>query len=306
VLPFFTPEAPSPRARIRDRASGALVEEPVYREAELRWAYEDAFGRVAFDVLGNNWLFCAFEGLKADLPTSVDRIPAFVEAFGVDMDEAERPIGTYASFNDFFTRRLRPHARPVDPAPGALVSPGDGRLLVFPALAAGARLPIKGARSTLADLLGSAAEAKPFLGGSAAILRLAPQDYHRFHFPARGTAGPARLIPGRYHALDPLALAREPDLHCRNKRAVTVLHTPEFGRIAMVEVGAIAVGTIVQTYRPGRVQRGQEKGYFAYGGSTVVLLFEPEALGFDADLVEDAAAGIEVRVKQGARIALAR
>lgn len=290
---------------IRDRRSGEFVDEPTHREADLRWSYEDPVGRIVFDRLINGWLYSAVHGLRQELPSSRAAIPRFVETFGIDMGEAERPIEAYRSFNDFFTRRLKPEARPIDPDPDVLVSSGDGKLTVYPTLADGVRLPIKGSRLPIAALLGSDAEASSFVGGAALILRLSPQNYHRFHFPADGTASPTRLFKGRYHSVNPIALAQVPDLYCHNKRTVTLLETPAFGRIALIEVGAITVGTIVQTHRPGPVTRGQEKGYFAYGGSTMVALFEPTMLVFDDDLVADSAAGIEVRVRMGERIARA-
>jgi phosphatidylserine decarboxylase len=307
-----TPMASSPEASIstslppiRDRRSRELVDEPTHREADLRWSYEDPVGRVIFDKLINGWLYSAVHGLRQELPGSRAEIPRFVETFGIDMREAERPIEAYRSFNDFFTRRLKPDARPIDADPDVLVSSGDGKLTVYPTLADGVRLPIKGARLPLSALLGSEADASSFLGGAALILRLSPQNYHRFHFPADGTASPTRLFKGRYHSVNPIALAQVPDLYCHNKRTVTFLETPVFGRMALIEVGAITVGRIVQTHSPGPVAKGQEKGYFAYGGSTMVALFEPGALAFDDDLVADSAAGIEVRVRMGERIARA-
>lgn len=297
-------ETPS-RPRVRDRRTGAFLDEPTFREADLRWSYEDPVGRVVFDTLLNGWLYSALHGLKMDSPFSRQAIGPFIETFGIDMTEAERPVESYRNFNDFFTRRLKPAARPIDPDPAALVSPGDGKLTVYPTLADGVRLPIKGARLPIASLLDSEADAAPYHGGAALIVRISPQNYHRAHFPTDGTAGPTRRVRGRYHSVNPIALAQVPDLYCLNKRAITPLDTAGFGRVTLVEVGAITVGRIIQTHAPGPVAKGQEKAYFAYGGSTLVALFEPNALAFDDDLVADSAAGIEVQVRMGERIASA-
>ena len=299
-----TPTASAP-VRHRDRRTGAIVEEPIFAESTLRWFYEHPIGRVVFDRLVNTKAFCDLYGGRMDAPGSRKRIAPFVEAFAIDMAEAERPLGAYASFNDFFFRTLKPGARAWPEAPEALGSPGDGKLLVYPRLDADARMPIKGTACSPAALLGSDAEAAPYAGGAAFVLRLAPPDYHRFHFVDDGTAQATREIPGRYDSVNPIALAVVPDLFCRNKRAVTTIDTANFGRMAYVEVGAITIGTIVQTYAPGPVARGQEKGYFRYGGSTIVALFEPGRVAFDADLAADAAAGLEVRVRAGERIGLA-
>jgi phosphatidylserine decarboxylase len=279
-----------------------VVEEPIFAEATLRWFYEHPLGRVVFATLVNRKAVCDLYGRRMDHPRSRARIAPFVEGFAIDMTEAERPVADYRSFNDFFHRTLKPGARtwPADPA--SLGSPGDGKLLVYPKLDLDVRLPIKGTACSPAALLASEAEAATYAGGSAFVLRLAPPDYHRFHFPDGGVAGPAREIPGGYDSVNPIALARVPDLFCRNKRAVTTIETDRFGRMAYLEVGAITIGAIVQTYAPGRVERGQEKGYFRYGGSTIVALFPPGAVEFDPDLVADAAVGLEVRVRAGEAI----
>ena len=285
--------------RHRDRRTGAIVEEPIFAESTLRWFYEHPVGRLVFDLLINRKLFCDLYGARMDHPRSRARIAPFVAGFGIDMAEAERPLEAYASFNDFFFRTLKPGARPYPADPAALGSPGDGKLLVYPCLEPDARLPIKGTACSPAALLASEEEAAAFAGGSAFVLRLAPPDYHRFHFVDDGTATATRKVPGRYDSVNPIALARVPDLFCRNKRAVTTIETAHFGRMAYVEVGAITIGTIVQTFAPGPVARGQEKGYFRYGGSTIVALFAPDQVAFDADLVADSASGLEVRVRAG-------
>jgi phosphatidylserine decarboxylase len=300
MTPSSTPTAP---VRHRDRRTGEVVDEPVFAEDTLRWLYEDKLGQLVFRHLLNNRLFCTLYGMRMDAPWSRRLIAPFIARFAIDMAEAERPAEAYRHFNDFFTRRLKPGARSWPVEPGRLGSPGDGKLLVYPQLASDTRLPIKGTACSPAALLASEQEAAAFAGGAAMVLRLAPPDYHRFHFPDGGTVGETRDVPGGYDSVNPIALARVPDVFCRNKRAVTYLDSDHFGRVAVVEVGAITIGAIVQTCRPGRVTRGDEKGLFRYGGSTVVLLFEPGRVHFDPDLVAESAAGLEVRVQAGEGIA---
>lgn len=285
--------------RHRDRRTGAIVEEPIFAESTLRWFYEHPLGRAVFDTVINRKWFCDLYGRRMDHPRSRARIAPFVAGFGIDLGEAERPLEAYTSFNDFFYRTLKPGARPYPSEPQVLGSPGDGKLLVYPRLELDTRLPIKGTACSPAALLASEAEAAAYAGGAAFVLRLAPPDYHRFHFVDDGLAEPTREVPGRYDSVNPIALARVPDLFCRNKRAVTPIETAHFGRMAYVEVGAITIGTIIQTFTPGQVARGQEKGYFRYGGSTIVVLFGPGRVAFDEDLVADAANGLEVRVRAG-------
>lgn len=286
---------------IRDRRSGRTFAERVFSEAELRFLYGPPLGRLVERVLVSAAPVSALYGLLQRAPWSRRRIRGFVERLGIDPSEAERPLEAYPTLDAFFTRRLRAGARPVDPTPGHLVSPADGRVLVYPEVDPGAALTVKGSRVTLPQLVGDAALARRYAGGAAAIVRLAPADYHRFHFPLDGRATPWRAVGRRLHSVHPIALAAAaPSL--RNKRAVSALEAPGWGAVLTVEVGAMLVGTIVQTYRPGPVARGQEKGYFRFGGSTTVLLLEPGRVRWDDDLVASSRDGVETLVTMGSRI----
>lgn len=162
-------------------------------------------------------------------------------------------------------------------------------------------LPVKGSQISLPELLGDAELAERFQGGVAVIIRLAPADYHRFHFCDDGVASPWRPIAGRLHSVHPIALAAGAPSF-RNRRCVTRLASRHFGELVSVEVGALCVGTIEQTFLPGPVVRGQEKGMFHFGGSTVVLLAEPGRVELDRDLVESSLQGVETLVRLGERM----
>ena len=286
----------------RDRGTGEMVRESVLCEPLLRWVYARPAAVGAVGLVLNRAVLCRMYGKLQDLWVSRRKIAGFVEEHGIRADEAELPLEQYRSFNEFFTRRLKAGSRPFVQDPDVLCAPGDGKALVFPVVDRTARLPAKGASFSPDALLASSDGAKRFLGGSALVLRLAPYDYHRFHFPDSGEAGTALAVRGEYHVVNPIALAGVPELLCRNKRAVTAFTSDHFGRIAYVEIGAFTVASIVQTYAAGRVTRGQEKGYFQYGGSTIILLFEPGRVAFDEDLVRDSAGGIEVQVPAGSGI----
>ncbi len=287
--------------RYRDRVSGRQITEP-QSYAFFQWVFQSSVVLGLFHLLLNNSVFCRLYGWLQARHGSRRKISRFVRDYGIDVEEFEVPLDRYPTFNAFFTRRLKPGARPFAPEPDALSCPADGKVLVYQKLLEGARIPVKGASVPLQRLLNSDEEARTYLHGSALVVRLAPYDYHRFHFPDSGTAGPARALAGRYFIVNPLGLARVPGVFWRNKRAITRFDSDGFGRIAYVEIGGFAVGSIVETYAPGRVDRGQEKGYFQFGGSTLVLLFEPETVVFDDDLMEDSGRGIEVHVQAGARI----
>jgi phosphatidylserine decarboxylase len=293
---------PPTSVEFRDRASGRLVREPIEGERLMRWLYETPLGFKALHLFVVRPALSNLFGWWMSQPRSAKGLPGFVARCGIKLEEAEHPLEAYGSFNAFFERKLKPEARPWDPDPAAFCSPGDGKVLVYPTLG---ELPVKGAKIDAAELLRDPAAAARYAGGAALVLRLAPYDYHRFHFPVAGTAGPARLVPGFYHSVNPIALAVVPEVFLINKRMVTELHSPLFGRIALVEVGAVNVGTIAQTFAPGPVEKGQEKGTFRFGGSTVVVLFEPGRIAFDPDLLADSRAGIEVQVLAGQRLGTA-
>lgn len=291
----------TPEIRYLDRATGALVTERVFGGGALPFLYGTRRGRVLLELVLKRPGFSTLYGWLQRAPGSRGKIRAFVDTLGIDANEAERALESYLTLDEFFTRRLRPGARPIDPTPGTLVSPADGRTLVYPRLEE-TTLAVKGSRVTIATLLGDAALASRFEGGSAVVVRLAPADYHRFHFPESGTAWAARKIPGSLHSVHAIALAAgAPSFE--NKREVTLLETAAFGDLALVEVGALCVGTILQTYRPGAVARGDEKGLFRFGGSTVVLLAQRGRLELDRDLVDASARGLETLVRMGSRIA---
>lgn len=286
----------------RDRQTGMIIAERIASARILRWLYNDPLGFMLFDHCLNSAHTNRLIGRWMSHPRSRRYIVPFVERYGIDMSAAELAIGSYPTFNAFFARRLKPGARPFNMQPEQFCTPADGKVLVYPEHAHPHYLPVKGAKVAKQALLASVADAAPYTGGASLVIRLAPHDYHRFHMPDDAVAGPACTIPGQYHSVNPIALARVPTLYSLNSRAVTLLQTQRFGNIACIEVGAFAVGSVVQTYTPGVVRRGAEKGFFQFGGSTIVLLFEPGTIQFDDDLVLDSAVHLEVQVRAGTAI----
>jgi phosphatidylserine decarboxylase len=285
-----------------DRRTGETVTEPVMAEAFLRWMYGHPVGRAVTALMRQPFVSTAM-GRWRDRRTSVAAIRRFAAEAAIDLDEARDPIASFATLNAFFARHLKAEARPIDPHPDHLISLGDGKLLVFPAIHQGSFVPVKGASVRIGRLLGDDSLAARYEGGSALILRLAPGDYHRFHFVEAGIPSAARDHGRRYDTVNPIGLATGLPILTENRRAVSTLQTEGFGEIATIEVGAMMVGSIVQTYTPGvPVERGQEKGYFQFGGSTVIQLFEPGRLQFDDDLIAMSKQAIEVRVRMGERI----
>jgi len=282
-----------------NRYTRELETELIYGEKWLRWAYAHPVGRLATWALAKRAIFSRWYGRRMNRPESAALIEPFIEQFKIDRGTFAEPVSTFRCFNDFFVRRLRPESRPVDPRPESVVFPADGRHLLLPCLDAEARLWAKGEVFNLRELLESEELAATFAGGAAVVSRLAPVDYHRFHFPVAGDAGEARVVSGPLYSVHPLALARSTRFLVRNKRAITLLRPQNRPPVVLIEIGATNVGTIGQTYVPGPVQKGAEKGYFAFGGSCVVTLFTAGAVQFADDLVEHAAEGREVYAHVG-------
>ena len=294
--------------KVRTRNNQEPFDEVVAGENLMRLFYGTPAGlRLTSTLFVRKWL-SYFGGLWYDLPVSKRKIKKFVKQLDIDVDEAEKDLRDYRSFNEFFARRLRPGSRPVDPNPLALVSPGDGRLTVFPAIDDTTISYVKWAPIRLIDLFNRDKDlVERYRGGSFGVLRLCPSDYHRFHFPASGLVGPTKRVKGLLHSVSPYILGqKKKPVFAMNKRTLCELQTKEFGPILLMEVGAIGVGSILQSYEAGaEVQRGAEKGYFKFGGSTTLFFLEKGRAEFDEDLVRNSAEGLETLVRMGERIALA-
>lgn len=291
--------------QVVNRETGQNFDEIVFSEDAMRVFYGTEWGRlVTSKILNNPWLSRIY-GAYNDSAASRHKIDEFVRSLEIDLAECEKGISEYHSFNEFFARKLKPGSRPVDADQDAVVAPGDGRILVFPHLTEGQLAFVKWAQIPLLQLFGNnAVLSERYHGGSALVLRLCPADYHRFHFPVAGRPGITRIIDGVLHSVSPYALETGLPVYCMNKRTICEIETPSFGRVVHMEIGALLVGSIVQTYRAGmKVAKGDEKGFFKFGGSTVICFFEPGIITFDDDLVRNSSAAVETLVKMGVRIA---
>ncbi|KNE72792.1 phosphatidylserine decarboxylase [Allomyces macrogynus ATCC 38327] len=245
------------------------------------------------------------QGRKYTDPASKAEIPKFIAFHGLNVDEILEPLESFQNFNEFFYRKLKPGARVLDAPedPTVAVSMADCRLMAFSTIDLAQELWIKGRNFTLANLLQSETEAARYTGGSLVIFRLAPQDYHRFHVPVDGTLGNVTHLPGAYYTVNPMAIRSAVDVYVENRRAVTYIESREFGRVGIVLVGAMMVGSIVVTApEGGEVHRMDELGYFAFGGSTVLVLFEPGRIALDEDLLVNADRKLETHVRVGMSI----
>jgi phosphatidylserine decarboxylase len=287
-----------------DREKQKLETELVYGDAAVSWLYGNPIGRALADgVLTRTW-FSKLYGSFQSSPGSRKKIAPFIETFKIPMNEYEER--DFVSFNDFFSRRFRPGMRPFVADPKKMGAFAEARYLGFERVAADQKYPVKGQYLTAHALLEDAELAKPFEGGAVLIARLCPTDYHRFHFPDDGKILENRTLPGKLHSVNPLALQHRGEIFATNERQVSILETEHFGKLAYIEVGAICVGKIVQTDPAKKTfRRGDEKGYFLFGASTVIVLGEPGKWRPERDLLEQTAQQRECYLKLGAAVATA-
>lgn len=282
-----------------NRATSTVETEVVYGEDFLRWAYGNPLGRLSVSLAVKRLWFSRWYGWRMNQPKSQAKVSPFIDAYGVDSDEFADPVESYANFNQFFYRKLKPEARPVDRHPHLAIFPADGRHLAIENIDEADQFYIKGQFFDLAKFLGDTGLGEDFSGGSMLISRLCPVDYHRYHFPVSGEASAVEILPGTLRSVSPLALRRNLSILWENRRSRTLVTSPEFGKVLLIEVGATCVGGMHSTFRPGTVNKGAEKGYFSFGGSCVTTIFQKGAIQLDEDLLGQAAAGREVLAKMG-------
>ena len=303
ALPFTAVTVDS--IRYYNRHTGTHETEEIYGEGFLRWAYGNPLGNLSLHAFVKRPAFSKWYGWRMSKPESAHRVLPFIAKYGLDPDDFVETPGSFRSFNEFFFRKLKTAARPIDAAP--VVFPADGRHLGFPDISAIDSFFVKGQRFDLAGLLDDAALAAKYAKGALVLSRLCPVDYHRFHFPAAGTPSETRLINGPLFSVSPIALARNLSYLWTNKRTLTELNTEDFGTILLLEIGATCVGTIQQTFTPGQpVEKGAEKGYFAFGGSSTITIFEPGHATLADDLLENSAKQTELYARVGSAMATSR
>ncbi len=263
----------------------------------LRFLYETVPGRAALKVLASPGL-SRLAGRFLDSSLSRGLIPRFVKGNGIRLEDYESD--NFRCFNDCFTRKIHQGLRPLPADPNELMAPCDGLLSAY-RVEEGAVLPIKQSSYTVADLLGDRTLAERYRDGLCLVFRLCVDHYHRYCYVDDGTKGPNIFLPGRLHTVRPVALAARP-VFVQNCREYTVMDTDHFGRVTQVEVGAMLVGKIRNHHGPGPVRRGEEKGMFLYGGSTIVLLLEKGAVRLDQTFLQATARGEECPVQMGQTI----
>lgn len=281
-----------------NRYSGQLETEQVYGESFLKWAYGNRLGKLALHSFVKRHAFSKWYGRRMDQPDTRSKIEPFIADYSMDASEFADSTDSYRTFNEFFYRKLKPEARPIADSP--IVFPADGRHLGFSNISDIPGFFVKGQTFDIHSLLDDPGLSARYAGGSLVLSRLCPVDYHRFHFPVSGTPSKTRLINGPLFSVSPIALARNLNYLWQNKRTITKIETQTMGTVLMLEIGATCVGSILQTYEAGQdITKGDEKGYFAFGGSSTITIFEPGKVRLSEDLLANSAQQIETYVRMG-------
>jgi phosphatidylserine decarboxylase len=293
---------PAPSIRFYNRYSGQYEIESIYGERWLRLIYENPLGRFLLWAFVKRALFSRYYGWRMNWRSSAMKILPFIVKYNLDVDEFAKSPFLFKTFNEFFYRALKKEARPIDPAEDAVVFPADGRHLAFENIDVADGFYTKGAKFSLKDLLADQALAERFAGGTLVISRLCPVDYHRFHFPFAGQPAEPVKIRGPLFSVSPIALREHVEYLVRNKRMKTLVETSA-GMIVCLEVGATNVGSIAQTFIPGRaVAKGEEKGLFKFGGSCVITLFERGRIKLAEDIARESRNYGETYARMGDRL----
>ena len=285
------------KEKYKEQEKAAVYDFPAFISVDssyLAFLYQTVLGRMLLQPLTSR-PFSVLAGKFMDSSLSTNLIPGFIRSAKITMEDYLPE--DYRSFNQFFTRRIRPEARPIDEEPTHLVSPADAKLSVYP-LTEDAVFFIKGVPYSAEQLVRSPAFAKRFRGGYCFIFRLAVDDYHRYAFPDSGRRTRYVHIPGIYHTVQPIALDYA-DIYRQNTREYTCLRTDNFGDILFMQVGARLVGRLCNEPSTRRFARGEEAGHFDYGGSTIVMFTEKDAVIPHPVFLSRSAEGIESVVRLG-------
>ena len=263
----------------------------------LRFLYRTLIGRLFLKILTARWI-SKLAGKFLDSKISKPLISRFVKKNNINLSDFY--ADDFTCFNDCFTRKIRDGRRNVDMSPVALIAPCDSLLSAYH-IDEDLVLRIKGSDYKIEDLLSGSDMAEHFRGGIALVFRLCVTHYHRYIYFDSGSKGENVFIPGKLHTVRPIALETLP-VFVRNCREYTIMNTDNFGTAAQIEVGALLVGKIKNHHSEHSFVRGEEKGMFLYGGSTIVLLLEKDRVHLREEIFKSTESGEETDVLMGEKL----
>ena len=275
--------------------NGQLEQERIVAERWMRLIYENPIGRASMLWWVKRKAVSRIYGLYCRTRFSARKIPKFIKENDIDMTGCD-PY--YKNFAQFFSRERADITFPESPQ--TLGSPCEGMVSVSTDITPEKMIAAKGADFSLAELFGDTALAETYRGGTMLRIRLTPTNYHRMHFFDDGVVTSEKFLKGDLYSVNPLAVDRVRRLYCRNKRALVNFQSKNFGDVAMVEVGATFVGSIVHCFDVGQqVSRGQQASFFLPGGSLVLIFFKKGAFVPHKELVAQTSAGYETMATIG-------
>ncbi len=284
------------------REKKQFEKEIVFEEEKLRFLYYTLVGKICARVLILRPVFSAIYGYRMHLSKSKQKIPDFIARYSINTDDCEKPVESYQNFNEFFIRKLKVGARPIDNQADSLIAPADSRLSAYTIDPSGT-IQIKGRSFLMRNLMRNDAMIEYYMQGTCLVFRLAPADYHRFCYIDDGMHEEIQKVGGLLHSVHPIALQKIYDIFLQNYREYTQLKTDTFSDVLEIDIGALLVGKIKQHFPNGTTfKRGEEKGYFEFGGSTIILLFKKNCIQLDDDIAKFIQDGYEVKVAMGSRI----
>ena len=258
----------------------------------VRFLYKTQIGRMILKLLVHPWI-SKVAGSFLSSKASKFIISGFIRKHGISLENIEIPKGGFQSFNAFFSRKRRITAK--DLASEDLISPCDAFLSLVP-IEKDSSFEIKHTRYSLTNLLDDEKLAKMYEGGMAFIFRLTPTHYHRYHYPLNGKIRDSRKISGKLHCVRPVALENVP-VYIQNSREYQIISSDRFGVVTQMEIGALLVGKIVNSEKKvkgTRVFCGEEKGYFEFGGSTILMLFQRDQISVDSKIAQQLVSAVGV------------
>ena len=281
---------------IYDRRADELIDHKDFGGSQTNFLYSTVVGRILLSFISSK----TFSNMRAKYYShsrSIKMIKKIEEAYNIDKDEYAKK--SFKSFDDFFIRKLKPEARPFSSKPTDFIAPADSKL-TYKKISEQLTINVKGGTYSIADMLDDADVASAYNGGACLIFRLSMDDCHRYIFPDSGTLVWTKTIAGKLHTIQPIA-HRKYKPYIRNYRVISNLQTKRFGDIIVVEVGALLVGRI-KNHNKIQFKKGDEKGYFKLGGSTIIVLLKPKTIKIDSDIMYYSKKSIETKVKQGETI----
>jgi phosphatidylserine decarboxylase len=279
-----------------------LEQEQVYKSNVMDFLHHNVFGILLNEIVISSRWFSKIYGLIQKTSYSRQKIHKFVKKYNISQSNFLKPIESYSSFNEFFIRKISAKSRPIDSNSCHLISPADARLIAYP-ISKNTVIPVKGKPFSIDSLLNHKISWREYENGLCLVFRLAPIDYHRFCYIDSGFQSETFKTRGKLYSVNPMSLHSMIDVFTQNVRESCQLHTINFGTVAHIDVGALVVGKIYQ-HKPlgGQIKRGEEKGYFEFGGSTIILLFKSNSVLVDPLIMEYSKTGVETLIKMGQKI----